>query len=65
MFSLEVRTGIILEIVMQGGKVVGLRPKGIEIEDFNQPRLMSGDEHAALMDRFWHSTDRIAAGERA
>jgi poly-gamma-glutamate synthesis protein (capsule biosynthesis protein) len=65
MFSLEVRTGIILEIVMQGGKVVGLRPKGVEIEDFNQPRLMSGDEHAALMDRFWHSTDRIAAGERA
>jgi poly-gamma-glutamate capsule biosynthesis protein CapA/YwtB (metallophosphatase superfamily) len=65
MFSLEVRTGIILEIVIQGGKVVGLRPKGVEIEDFNEPRLMSGDEHAALMDRFWHSTDRIAAGERA
>ncbi|MFL5758653.1 MAG: CapA family protein [Thermomicrobiales bacterium] len=65
MFSLEVRTGIILEIVIQGGKVVGLRPKGVEIEDFNQPRLMSGDEHAALMDRFWHSTDRIANGERA
>jgi poly-gamma-glutamate capsule biosynthesis protein CapA/YwtB (metallophosphatase superfamily) len=65
MFSLEVRTGIILEIDIKGGKVVGLRPKGIEIEDFHVPRLMSAGEHAALMDRFWTSTDRIAAGERA
>jgi poly-gamma-glutamate capsule biosynthesis protein CapA/YwtB (metallophosphatase superfamily) len=65
MFSLEVRTGIILEIDIQGSKIVGLRPKGIEIEDFHVPRLMSAGEHAALMDRFWLSTDRIAAGERA
>jgi poly-gamma-glutamate capsule biosynthesis protein CapA/YwtB (metallophosphatase superfamily) len=65
MFSLEVRTGIILEIDIKAGKIVGLRPKGIEIEDFHVPRLMSAGEHAALMDRFWLSTDRIAAGERA
>jgi poly-gamma-glutamate capsule biosynthesis protein CapA/YwtB (metallophosphatase superfamily) len=65
MFSLEVRTGIILEIDIQGDRIVGLRPKGIEIEDFHVPRLMSAGEHAALMDRFWLSTDRIAAGERA
>jgi poly-gamma-glutamate synthesis protein (capsule biosynthesis protein) len=62
MFSVEVRTGLILEIVLRGNKVVGLRPKGIEIVDFHQPRLMSAGEHAALMDRFWWATDRLASG---
>lgn len=62
MFSVEVREGFILEIVLRGNKVVALRPRGVEIEDFNQPRLMSAGEHASLMDRFWISTDRLAAG---
>jgi poly-gamma-glutamate synthesis protein (capsule biosynthesis protein) len=61
MFSVEVREGFILEIVLRGNKVVGLRPRGVEIEDFNQPRLMSAGEHASLMDRFWTSTDRLAS----
>jgi poly-gamma-glutamate capsule biosynthesis protein CapA/YwtB (metallophosphatase superfamily) len=60
MFSVEVREGLILEIVLRGNKVVALRPRGVEIEDFNQPRLMSSGEHASLMDRFWTSTDRLA-----
>ena len=60
MFSNEVRTGTVLEIVLQHGKVVGLRPKGVEIVDFHQPRLMSAGEHASLMDRFWQSADLIA-----
>jgi poly-gamma-glutamate synthesis protein (capsule biosynthesis protein) len=61
MFSVEVRTGLILEIVLRDDQVVGLRPKGVEIVDFNQPRLMSAGEHAALMDRFWWATDRLAS----
>jgi poly-gamma-glutamate synthesis protein (capsule biosynthesis protein) len=60
MFSVEVRTGLILELVFRGNRVVGLRTRGVEIEDFNQPRLMSPGEHAAIMDRFWWSSDRIA-----
>jgi poly-gamma-glutamate synthesis protein (capsule biosynthesis protein) len=60
MFSVEVRTGLILEMVFRNNKVVGLRPKGVEIVDFNQPRLMAAAEHAALMDRFWWATDRLA-----
>ena len=40
----------------------GLRYKGVEIEDFNQPRLMSAGEHASQMDRFWAATDRLANG---
>ncbi|HEY7035902.1 MAG TPA: CapA family protein [Thermomicrobiales bacterium] len=60
MFSVEVREGFILEIVLRGNKVVALRPRGVEIEDFNQPRFMSAGEHASLMDRFWTSTDRLA-----
>ncbi|MGH2562022.1 MAG: CapA family protein [Thermomicrobiales bacterium] len=62
MFSVEVRTGLILEIVLRGNRVVGLRPKGVEIVDFHQPRLMAAGEHAALMDRFWWATDRLASG---
>jgi poly-gamma-glutamate capsule biosynthesis protein CapA/YwtB (metallophosphatase superfamily) len=60
MFSNEVRTGTVLEIVLQNGRVAGLRPKGVEIVDFHQPRLMSAGEHASLMDRFWQSADLIA-----
>ena len=63
MFSVEVREGVILEIVLRDGKVVGLRPRGVEIEDFNQPRLMTAGEHASQMDRIWQNTDRIAAAE--
>jgi poly-gamma-glutamate synthesis protein (capsule biosynthesis protein) len=60
MFSVEVRTGLILEIVLRGTRVVALRARGVEIEDFNQPRLMTAGEHASLMDRFWSASDRLA-----
>ncbi len=63
MFSVEVREGSILEIVLRDGKVVGLRPRGVEIEDFNQPRLMTAGEHASQMDRVWQNTDRIAKAD--
>jgi hypothetical protein len=52
---------MILEIVLRGNHVVGLRPRGVESADFNQPRLMAAGEHASLMDRFWWATDRLAA----
>ena len=42
---------------------VGIRVRGVEIEDFNEPRLMTAGEHASQMDRFWHASDRIAAAE--
>ena len=61
MFSVEVRSGFILDLTLRGDRVVGLRCHGIEIEDFHQPRLMTAGEHAGLMDRFWASTDRLAA----
>jgi len=63
MFSVEVREGNILEIVLRDDKVVGVRVRGVEIEDFNQPRLMTAGEHASQMDRFWAASDRIAAAE--
>jgi poly-gamma-glutamate capsule biosynthesis protein CapA/YwtB (metallophosphatase superfamily) len=63
MFAIDVRQGEILEVVLRQNRVVGLRIKGVEIEDFNQPRLMTPGEQASLMDRFWTSSDRIAAGE--
>jgi poly-gamma-glutamate synthesis protein (capsule biosynthesis protein) len=63
MFSVGVREGNILEIVLRDDKVVGLRVRGVEIEDFNQPRLMTAGEHASQMDRFWEASDRIAAAE--
>lgn len=61
MFAVDVRQGLILEIVLRGGRVVGLRMRGVEIEDFNQPRLMSAGEHASQMARFWENSDRLAA----
>ena len=62
MFSVQTRQGLILELVMRGDRCVQLRTRGVEIEDFNQPRLMTAGEQAAIMDRFWASTDRIADG---
>ena len=61
MFSVDTRTGYILDLTFHGKKVVGMRQHGFEIEDFNQPRLMSIGEHAGLMDRFWRSTDLRAS----
>jgi poly-gamma-glutamate synthesis protein (capsule biosynthesis protein) len=59
MFSVQVRTGLILEITLRGNTVVGLRTRGVEIQDFNQPRLMSAGEQAGIMDRFWAASDKI------
>jgi poly-gamma-glutamate synthesis protein (capsule biosynthesis protein) len=63
MWAAEVRSGYALEIVVRGSGVVGLRFHGVEIEDFHQPRPMARGEQAALMDRFWAATDRLAARE--
>jgi poly-gamma-glutamate synthesis protein (capsule biosynthesis protein) len=61
MWAAEVRSGYALEIVLRGKTIAGLRFHGVEIEEFHQPRPMSSGEHAALMDRFWAATDRLAA----
>ena len=61
MFSVEVRSGFVLDLTLHGNRVVGLRCHGVEIEDFHQPRLMTAGEQAGLMDRFWAATDRLAA----
>lgn len=61
MWAAEVRSGYVLEIDFRGTDIVGLRFHGIEIENFHQPRPMSSGEQAALMDRFWAATDRLAA----
>jgi len=60
MFSVETRQGLILEITLDGPIVAGIRFRGVEIEDFCQPRLMTGGEQATIMDRFWRNTDRLA-----
>ena len=62
MFSVDTRQGHILDLTFKGNKVVGLRTHGVEIIDFNQPRLMSPGEQAALMDRFWRASDVLAGG---
>jgi poly-gamma-glutamate synthesis protein (capsule biosynthesis protein) len=61
MWSVEVRSGYILELIVQRGRVRRLRCHPIEIEEFHQPRLMALGESANLMNRFWASTERIAA----
>lgn len=63
MWAAEVRSGYALEIVLHGTKIAALRFHGVEIEEFHQPRRMAVGEHAALMDRFWAATDRLAARE--
>ncbi len=60
MYSVDTRQGLILEITLRGSQVAGIRTRGVEIQDFHQPRLMTEGEQAAIMDRFWRSTDRLA-----
>lgn len=59
MQSVQTRQGAILEITLRGATIVGLRFHGVEIEDFNQPRPMTGAEEAALLDRIWWLSDRL------
>ena len=61
MFSVDTRQGLILDLTFDGPVLIGLRLGGVEILDFCQPRPMSAPEQAAIMDRFWRSTDRLAA----
>jgi poly-gamma-glutamate synthesis protein (capsule biosynthesis protein) len=61
MWAAEVRTGYALEILLRGTAIAGLRFHGVEIEEFHRPRRMATGEQAALMDRFWAATDRLAA----
>jgi poly-gamma-glutamate capsule biosynthesis protein CapA/YwtB (metallophosphatase superfamily) len=63
MWAAEVRSGYALEIVLRDTSIVGLRFHGVEIEDFHQPRPMTSGEQAALMDRFWAASDRLAGRE--
>jgi poly-gamma-glutamate synthesis protein (capsule biosynthesis protein) len=61
MWAVEVRSGYVLETLLRGDRIVGLRVHGTEIEDFHQPRRMTAGEQANLLDRFWASTDRLIA----
>lgn len=60
MFSVDTRTGYLLDLTFRGKEVIGMRLHGVEIIDFVQPRFMSAREHASLMDRFWRATDLLA-----
>ena len=57
MFSVDTRQGYVLDLTFRGNEVIGFRTHGVEIEAFSQPRFMGPGEQAALMDRFWRSTD--------
>jgi poly-gamma-glutamate synthesis protein (capsule biosynthesis protein) len=57
MFAVDTRTGYIAELTFKGKDVVGFRVHGFENFDFCQARLMSQGENAALLNRFWRSTD--------
>ncbi|MEA2584617.1 MAG: hypothetical protein QOF33_2702 [Thermomicrobiales bacterium] len=57
MQSVQTRQGLILEVSLRGKTIVGLRFHGIEIEDYTQPRPMTGAEEAALLDRVWWLSD--------
>jgi poly-gamma-glutamate synthesis protein (capsule biosynthesis protein) len=59
MFSVDTRTGYLLDLTFRGKDLVGMRLHGVEIVDFVQPRFMSSREHASLMDRFWRATDLL------
>ncbi|MEJ7839005.1 MAG: CapA family protein [Thermomicrobiales bacterium] len=57
MFSVDTRTGYILDMTLKGKDVVNFRIHGFENFDYCQGRLMPPGENAALMNRFWRSTD--------
>ena len=60
MYSVDIRTGYILDLTFKGKQVVGFRIHGFENFDFCQGRLMSRAENAALLNRFWRSTDKTS-----
>jgi poly-gamma-glutamate synthesis protein (capsule biosynthesis protein) len=57
MFSVDTRTGYILDMTLKGKDVVNFRIHGFENFDYCQGRLMPQGENAALLNRFWRSTD--------
>lgn len=59
MFTVDTAQGHILDLTFRGSEIVGFRMRGIQIEDFVQPRLLGPDEQSAFMDRIWRSHDLV------
>ncbi|GIW05083.1 MAG: hypothetical protein KatS3mg059_1703 [Thermomicrobiales bacterium] len=57
----ELRQGALVELVFAGNRLIRFRLHGIESGPSGRPRLMSGDEQAALLDRFWRLSTVLAA----
>jgi poly-gamma-glutamate capsule biosynthesis protein CapA/YwtB (metallophosphatase superfamily) len=62
--AVELRQSAIVDMVFAGNRLIRLRLHGIESGPSGRPRLMAGDEQAALLDRFWRLSTMLADQSR-
>jgi poly-gamma-glutamate synthesis protein (capsule biosynthesis protein) len=60
-WSTETKQGMFTEIVIRNKRIARVRLVPVEIEDFNQPRIMEIDESMPVLQRVYDATDEIKA----
>ncbi|MDI3339234.1 MAG: CapA family protein [Sphaerobacter sp.] len=60
-WSPETKQGLIMHLVFHGTRLVALRFVPVLIEHYYRPRIVSGQEMTAILDRVWASTDALAS----
>ncbi len=60
-WSPETKQGLIMHLVFQGSRLAALRLVPVRIENFYQPRILTGEEKTVILDRVWNSTDLLLA----
>ena len=51
MWSAETRQGVIATFTFRGSRITGIKWTPVLIEDFNQPRVATGADYQAVMNR--------------
>lgn len=58
-WSPETKQGLIMHLVFQGPRLAALRLVPVLIENFYQPRIVTGEEMTVILDRVWNSSDLL------
>jgi poly-gamma-glutamate capsule biosynthesis protein CapA/YwtB (metallophosphatase superfamily) len=61
-WSLETKQGLIVHLVFERTRLIGMRLVPVLIEDFHRPRVVEDEMREIILDRIWQSTDLIVGG---
>jgi poly-gamma-glutamate capsule biosynthesis protein CapA/YwtB (metallophosphatase superfamily) len=61
-WSLETKQGLIVHLMFERTRLIGMRLVPVLIEDFHRPRIVEDEMREIILGRIWQSADLIVAG---